>query len=76
MRKWTYWLLIGAVIYMILQDPSDTGDVFQAFFSLLGDAFQSFFEFLDALFDGGTDGIDIRSPVSPEPVDPSFTPSG
>lgn len=70
MRKWTYWLLIGAVIFMIVQDPSDTGDVFQAFFSLLGDAFQSFFEFLDALFDGGPGGIDIDDPVSPEPAPP------
>lgn len=74
MRKVVYWVLLGVVVFMILQDPSDTGNLFSAFFDLLGDGFEAFFEFLDALFDGSAEDngpIRITPTTEATPFDPN-----
>lgn len=60
-RKITYWVLIGVVVFMILQDPSDTGNLFQTFFDLLGDGFGAFFEFLDSMLDGSSESSEATA---------------
>lgn len=69
MRKITYWLLVGGVVYLIMQNPSATGDLFQDFFQLLGDGFNNFFEFLDAMFDGNDDVVTIEPTTEATPFD-------
>lgn len=51
MRKITYYLLIGVVLFIIVQDPGEAGRTAAAFFAWLGNGFEALFEFLGNAFD-------------------------
>lgn len=61
MRKVVYWLLVFAVVFMILQDPTGTGELFASFFDWVGEGFSALLQFLDGLFDStGEPSLETR----------------
>lgn len=66
MRKYSYWLLIGALLFIIVQDPNATGSLIRAFFAWIGDGIGALFEFIASVL--GQDTAGGGPVIVPDPV--------
>jgi hypothetical protein len=69
MRKYSYWLLVAAVVFIIVQDPTSTGALIRDFFSWIGEGVSAMFEFLGSLL--GQSGADAGTVIPPPLPSPS-----